>query len=70
MATSYCVKCKSRTNSLNPQMASTSNGKPILQSTCAKCGTKTTTFVSTSGNKPKKPKKPKKGKGLFSWLGV
>ena len=34
---SYCLKCKKRTKSIDPQVSSTSNGKFMILSKCAIC---------------------------------
>ena len=34
----YCLKCKKYTKSINPQVSSTSNGKMMILSKCAICG--------------------------------
>jgi len=40
MAQAYCVKDKMKVEVVNPQMITMKNGKPALQGTCPKCGTK------------------------------
>ena len=37
---SYCLKCKINTESINPKVSKTTNGKAIILSTCALCGSK------------------------------
>ena len=37
---SYCLKCKKFTKNINPQVSSTSNGKLMILSKCAICGSK------------------------------
>ena len=41
---SYCLKCKKYTQNINPQVSSTSNGKLIILSKCAICGSKKSKF--------------------------
>ena len=36
----YCLKCKRNTESINPKISATSNGKTMILSKCAICGTK------------------------------
>ena len=36
----YCLKCKTYTKNINPQVSSTSNGKRMILSKCAICGRK------------------------------
>ena len=48
MTTTYCLKCKSNTNNINPVNKKAVNGKPYILSKCAKCGSKKSTFVSSS----------------------
>ena len=56
---SYCLKCKEYTKNINPQVSSTSNGKLMMLSKCAICGSK----------KPKFNKK-QEAKGILSSLGI
>ena len=37
---SYCLKYKKNTGSINPRVSKTSNGKMIILSKCAICGSK------------------------------
>ena len=37
---SYCLKCKKNTESINPKVSKTSNGKTMILSKCAICGSK------------------------------
>ena len=37
---SYCLKCKKYTKNITPQVSSTSNGKLMILSKCAICGSK------------------------------
>ena len=37
---SYFLKCKKDTENINPKVSSTSNGKAIILSECAICGSK------------------------------
>ena len=43
---SYCLKCKKHTKSINPQVSSTSNGKMMILSKCAICGSKKPKFIN------------------------
>ena len=45
---SYCVKCKSKTRVSNPIGKYTTNGRPMVQGTCTKCGTTCCKFVKES----------------------
>ena len=54
---SYCLKCKKHTKSINPQVSSTSNGKMMILSKCAICGSKKSRFI-----------KIQEAKGLLSKL--
>ena len=40
MAEAYCVKDKMKVEVRNPQRITMKNGKPALQGTCPKCGSK------------------------------
>ena len=56
---SYCLKCKKHTKNINPQVSSTSNGKMMILSKCAICGSKKSRFI-----------KNQEAKGLLSKLGI
>ena len=55
---SYCFKCRRNTKSINPRVSKTTNGKAIILSTCAICGSKKSKFI-----------KEQEAKGLLSNLG-
>ena len=42
---SYCLKCKKYTKTINPQVSSTSNGKLMILSKCAICGSKKSKLI-------------------------
>ena len=54
---SYCFKCRRNTKSINPKVSKTTNGKAIILSTCAICGSKKSKFI-----------KQQEAKGLLSNL--
>ena len=54
---SYCLKCKKNTGSINPKVLKTSNGKTMVLSKCAICGSKKSKFI-----------KEQQAKGLLSNL--
>ena len=56
---SYCLKCKKNTESINPKVSKTSNGKTMVLSKCAICGSKKSKFI-----------KDQQAKGLLSNLGL
>ena len=56
---SYCLKGKKKTENINPQISSTSNGKIMILSKCAICGGKKSRFI-----------KKQEAKGLLSKLGI
>ena len=56
---SYCLKCKKNTESINPKVSKTSNGKTIILSKCAICDIKKSKFI-----------KEQQAKGLLSNLGI
>ena len=56
---SYCLKCKKNTESINPKVSKTSNGKTMVLSKCAICGSKKSKFI-----------KEQQAKGLLSNLGL
>ena len=55
----YCLKCKKDTENINPNISSTSNGKLMILSKCAICGSKKSRFI-----------KNQEAKGLLSYLGI
>ena len=54
---SYCVRCKKYTKNVNPRVSNTSNGKTMMLSKCATCGSKKSRFI-----------KNQEAKGLLSNL--
>ena len=41
----YCLKSKKNTENINPRVSKTSNGKTMLLSKCAICGSKKSRFI-------------------------
>ena len=56
---SYCLKCKKNAESINPRVSATSNGRTMILSKCAICGSKKSKFI-----------KNQEVKGLLSSLGI
>ena len=56
---SYCLSCKKNTESVNPKVSAASNGRTMILSKCAICGSKKSKFI-----------KNQEAKGLFSSLGL
>ena len=56
---SYCLKCKKNTESINPKVLKTANGKTMILSKCAICSSKKSKFI-----------KQQQAKGLLSNLGL
>ena len=56
---SYYLKCEKNTESINPKVLKTTNGKMMILSKCAICGSKKSKFI-----------KEQQAKGLLSNLGV
>ena len=56
---SYRLKCRKRNENINPRISKTSNGRTMLLSKCAICGSKKSRFI-----------KNQEAKGLFSNLGI
>ena len=56
---SYCLKCKKYTKNINPQVSSTNNGKLMISSKCATCGSRKSKFI-----------KKQDEKGILSSLGI
>ena len=55
---SYCLKCRKDTENINRRVSNTSNGKTMILSKCAICGSKESKFI-----------KNQEAKGLLSNLG-
>ena len=47
----YCLKCKRNTESINPKVLKTTNGRVIILSTCAICGSKKSKLLKSSKQK-------------------
>ena len=56
---SYCLKCKKKIESINPRVSKTTNGKTMMLSKCAICGSKKSKFI-----------KEQQAKGLLSNVGI
>ena len=56
---SYCLKCKKNTESINPKVLKTTNGKTMILSKCTICGSKKSKFI-----------KEQQAKALLSNLGL
>ena len=56
---SYCLKCRKNTENINPRVSKTSNGRTMVLSKCAICGSKKSRFI-----------KKQEAKGLLSKLGI
>ena len=56
---SYCVKCKKNTESINPKVTETTNGKMMILSKCAICDSKKSKCI-----------KEQQAKGFLSNLGI
>ena len=55
----YCLQCKKNTENIDPETSSTSNGKAMILSKCAMCGSKKSRFI-----------KNQEAKGLLSKLDI
>ena len=42
---SYCLKCQKNTESVNPRVSATSNGRTKISSKCSICGRKKSKFM-------------------------
>ena len=56
---SYCSKCKNDTESINPKVSKTNNGKTMMLSKCAICGSKKLKFI-----------KKQEANGILSSVGI
>ena len=48
---SYCLKCRRDTENINPNVSSTRNGKAMIISKCAVCGSKKSRFIKNQETK-------------------
>ena len=55
----YCLKCRKDTENINPRVSNTSNGRTMVLSKCAICGSKKSRFIENQ-----------EAKGLLSNLGL
>ena len=55
----YCLKCKKNTESINPRVSATNNGRTMILSKCAICGSKKSKFI-----------KKQEAKALLNSLGI
>ena len=55
----YCLKCKTNTDNIDPKMVKTKNNRLLMQSKCSVCKTKKSRFA-----------KEQDAKGLLSNLGI
>ena len=55
----YCLKCRKDTENIGPKILSTNNGRVMILSKCAICGSKKSRFI-----------KNQEAKGLLSNLGI
>ena len=56
---SYCLKCRKNTENIDPKVSASSNGRVMILSKCAICGSKKSRFI-----------KNQEAKGLLSKLGI
>ena len=56
---SYCLKCRKNTENIDPKVWGSSNGRAMILSKCAICGSKKSRFI-----------KNQEAKGLLSKLGI
>ena len=57
---SYSLNCKKNTETINPKVCATTNGKTMILSKCAICGSKKSKLI----------RKQQEAKGLLSNLGI
>ena len=55
----YCLKCKTNTDNIDPKMFRTKNNRLLMQSKCSVCNNKKSRFI-----------KEQDAKGLLSNLGI
>ena len=47
----YCLKCKKITENIDPKVSATSNGRTMILSKCAICGSKKSKFIKNKKQK-------------------
>ena len=50
----YCVKCKSKTETINPKYKMSKNQKPMVQGKCVKCSKMKSQFILAAGAKKRR----------------
>ena len=55
----FCLKCRKNTESINPRVSKTNNGKTMILSKCAICSSKKSKFI-----------KKQEASGILSNLGL
>ena len=55
----YCLACRKYTKNINPKIVKSKNDRSMIQTNCAKCGSKKSRFI-----------KAQIAKGLLSNLGI
>ena len=48
---SYCLKCRKNAESINPKVSKTRNGKTIILSECAICGSRKSNLLKSNKQK-------------------
>ena len=48
---SHCLKCRKNTENINPRVSKTSNGRIMILSKCAICGSKKPRFIKNQESK-------------------
>ena len=48
---SCCLKCRKNTENINPRVSNTSNGRTMVLSKCAVCGSKKSRFIKNQETK-------------------
>ena len=56
---SYCLKCRKNTENIDPKVSASSNGRVMILSQCAVCGSKKSRLIQNQ-----------EAKGLSSKLGI
>ena len=48
---SFCLRCRKNTENIDPKVSKTSNGRTIVLSKCAICGSKKSRFIKNEETK-------------------
>ena len=65
---SYCLRCRKDTENIKPKVSKTSDGRTMVLSNCAICGSKKSRFIKNEEAKALLSKVPILGDIFFWWV--